>query len=217
MTKEEKLEKFTERLTEDNNTLSVILFGSQARGGSTPESDIDLVVILKEGYKRVAEYFEDQAFEIIYTTEQAAIEYWEKNKQDAVGLWTVAKVVFDRDGTGARLRDFGTKLCTELPPEVDASTLDHLRFDFEDSLKAIERVRENDAATASLLLHKKVASLIDLFFDLKRMWRPAPKQQIAQILNLDTDLGKIIQDFYTAESIENQVTLAKKIGNQILA
>lgn len=84
-----------------------MFFGSHARGDSRPDSDIDLVVILKEGYKRAAEYFEDQAFEKIYTTEQAAIEYWQNNKHDAVGLWTVAKVLFDQDDTGERLKDFG--------------------------------------------------------------------------------------------------------------
>src|SRR5262245_20263022 len=104
MTRDEKLHKFVEQLQEDQNNLVVILFGSQARGDSTEESDIDLVVIVKEGYKRAAEYFDSQAFEIIYTTEAGALEYWRANMHDAVGLWRVGKVLFDRDGTGERLK-----------------------------------------------------------------------------------------------------------------
>src|SRR3989344_6245287 len=121
MTKDEKLQKFVEHLKEDQNTLAVILFGSHARGNSRPDSDIDLVVICKEGYKRAAEFFEDQAFEIIYTTEKSAIEYWQGNKHDAIGLWAVAKVLFDRDGTGERLRKFGEVLCEVKPSEMNES------------------------------------------------------------------------------------------------
>lgn len=217
MTREEKLTRFIERLEEDGNTLSVILFGSQARGNSRPESDIDLVVILKEGYKRVVEYFEDQAFEIIYTTEQAAIEYWQNNKYDAVGLWIVAKVLFDRDGTGEKLKNFGKEMCEETPPEVSESALAHLRFDFEDSLKAIEGIMGKDPATASLLLHKNVSGLINFYFDLKRIWRPAPKQQLQEILICDAELGNLFRDFYTNENLSGQLAVVKKITDHILS
>lgn len=215
MTKDEKLQKFMKHLAGDKNTLTIILFGSYARGNSSLDSDIDLVVILKEGYKRTVEYFEKQAFEIIYTTEQAAVEYWKNNKHDAVGLWNVAKIPFDRDGTGERLKEFGTKLCKEIPSEVSESTLAHFRFDFEDSLKAVERVRTTDPATASLLLQKKMSNLIDLYFDLKRVWRPAPKQQLEQILTQNAELGKMFQDFYTDENLDQQLVVAKNIGSNI--
>ena len=209
------MEKFTENLAGDENTLAIVLFGSQARGNSRPESDIDLIVILREGCKRVVEYLDGQAFEIIYTTEHKAIEYWQSNKHDAIGLWSVAKVLFDRDGVGERLKKFGTELCQEVPPEISGSTLNHLRFDFEDSLRAIERIEENDPATASLLLHKKISDLINLYFDLKRTWRPAPKQQLGQIRTQDAELGKIFEDFYTAEKLNNKIAIAEKIGIQI--
>ncbi len=215
MAKDEKLQKFTGHLAGDKNTLAIILFGSYARGNSSPDSDIDLLVILKDGYKRAVEYFEKQAFEIIYTTEPAAVEYWQNNRHDAVGLWNVAKILFDRDGTGERLKEFGTKLCKEIPSEVSESTLAHLRFDFEDSLKAVERIRTSDPATASLLLQKKMLNLIDLYFDLKRVWRLAPKQQLEHILIQDAGLGKMFQDFYTGENLDQQLVVAKNIGFHI--
>jgi len=211
MTKDEKLRKFTEHLGENPNILAVILFGSHARGNSKPDSDIDLVVIVKDGYKRVAEYFENQVFEIIYTTEQEAITYWQNNKHDAIGLWSVAQILFDRDGTGKRLNEFGTKLCQEIPSELSRSALTHLRFDFEDSLKAIERIKETDSATAFLLLHKKILDLINHYFDLQRKWRPAPKQQLEQLQAQDANLGRMFQDFYTTGNLDRQLMIAKKL------
>ncbi|MCX6790388.1 MAG: hypothetical protein NTV60_02555 [Candidatus Kaiserbacteria bacterium] len=103
-----------------------------------------------------------------------------------------------------------------MSPEVSDSTLDHLRFDFEDSFKAIERIKESDPATASLLIHKKVSSLIDLYFDLKRIWRPAPKQQLEQIQVQDAELGEMFRDFYMAENLDHQLVITKKIGAEIL-
>ena len=216
MSKEEKLERFTERLVADEDVLAIIIFGSKARGNSRPESDIDLVVILKDGYKRAVEYLDDQAFEIIYTTERKALEYWQSNKHDAIGLWNIAKVLFDRDGTGKRLEEFGSQLCKEIPPEVSASMLEHFRFDFQDSQRAIKEIMGDDPATASLLLHKKISDLINLYFDLKRIWRPAPKQLLGQIRAQNAELGKMLEDFYTAEKLSHRIVTAEKVGIQIL-
>jgi len=99
-------EEFIEELKQRPNVLGVTLFGSWARGNNRPDSDVDLVVILKEGYRRTVEYKGEQAFEIIYTTEKSALEYWDSHKDDCAGLWSVAKVLYDKDAsdepTGAK-------------------------------------------------------------------------------------------------------------------
>jgi len=60
---------FIEELKQRSDVLGIILFGSWARANNRPESDVDLVVILDQGYKRTVEYKNKQAFEIIYTTQ----------------------------------------------------------------------------------------------------------------------------------------------------
>lgn len=216
MTKQEILEAFTETKKADNNVLAVVVFGSYARGNSRPDSDIDLVIILNEGYKRAAEEFEGQAFEIIYTTEKSAIDYWNSNKHDAFGLWSVAQIAFDRDGTGKRLKEYGENLCKELPERLDESKLGHLRFDAQDSIKAAEVINETDPATASLLVHKKAADLINLYFDKNQKWRPAPKQQLSAIKSMDQDLGSLYTDFYSTPDFQGKVEILKKITKSIL-
>jgi hypothetical protein len=215
MTKEEKLNAFVEKSKQNEDVLAVIVFGSYVRGDGRPDSDIDLVIILRDGFKRAAEYLEDQAFEIIYTTEKAAIEYWQSHKADGVGLWNVGKILYDRDGTGERLRQYGQSLCTELPSQLDESQVVHARFDFEDSLKAINSIKGHDAATASLLVHKKVADSIEVFFGLKRTWSPAPKQQLQTIREQDLVLAGFLDRFYTETNLDGKINLANNISAHI--
>ena len=215
MTKEENLQNFLENLKTNENIEAVILFGSHARGNSRPDSDIDLVVILKEGYKRAVEYHDDQAYEIIYTTEPAALKYWEEHKQESVRFWNIAKVLYGRNDSQERLVAYGAKLTSEKPPVVDESTRTHMQFDFEDTINAIERIRQNDPATAALLLHEKTSTLIDVFFDLRNEWRPAPKQQLQEIMSRESEIGELFEDFYTTEDFDSKLEIAKNIGVQI--
>ncbi len=215
--KAEILDRFVEKLSENSNVLAVIVFGSFARGNSRSDSDIDLIVILNEGYSRTVEVFEDQPFEITYTTEGSAKEYWIQNKHDAAGLWSVGKVIFDREGTGQRLEQFGKELLTQLPQKPDSATLTHLQFDIEDSLRAVEALATTDPSTATLLLHKKMGTLLELYFDLTGAWRPAPKQQIGLIKAADTELGQLIEEFYLTKDFFTQITLAKDIYTKIFS
>ena len=174
---QEKLDKFLEQLQNKNNILAVILFGSYARGNNRPDSDIDLVVIIKEGYKRAVEYLEGQAFEIFYVTEKGATDYWENNKSDGVSLWENAQVLFDRDGTGQRLKEYGERLKIEKRAAMSDEEIAHSRFDVEDTLHAIEEMARRDSSAASFLLHKKIGILMETYFDLHQEWIPAPKQR----------------------------------------
>ena len=92
-------DSFLESLKQRKDVLGVIMFGSQARGNHRPDSDVDLVIILTEGFRRAIEYHDGQAFEIIYTTSTGALAYWESHIDDAAGLWAVAKILYDKDGT----------------------------------------------------------------------------------------------------------------------
>src|SRR2546429_807459 len=97
-------QEFIEGLKSRPDVLGIILFGSWARGNNRLDSDVDLVVILTEGFRRTVEYNKTQAFEIIYTTEKLAFEFWENHKDDCAGLWEVAKVLYDKDRTIERLQ-----------------------------------------------------------------------------------------------------------------
>jgi predicted nucleotidyltransferase len=179
------------------NVLGIILFGSWARGNNRPDSDVDLVVILRDGYRRAVESSDGQFFEIIYVTEDAAFEFWRNNRDDCASLWEVAKVLFDRDGTVARLEGRVRMLQQEGKPAIDKHQLEQLRFDAEDQIAHAERVAESDAATAGLVLASKVLGLTASYFDVRRLWTPAPKARAARLRELDALAYQALRDFYT--------------------
>lgn len=51
---EEKVQELVRRIVEAVQPLRIILFGSAARGEMTPDSDVDVLVVMPEGTDRLA-------------------------------------------------------------------------------------------------------------------------------------------------------------------
>jgi hypothetical protein len=188
------------------------MFGSWARGNNRPDSDVDLVIILTDGYRRTVEHRNGQAFEIIYTTEKSALVYWESHKDDAAGLWSVAKVLFDKDGTIERLRNEIKEVLNAGKKQIDEYQLGQFRFDAEDQLKYVEHMLASDLTTANLILTNKVFALTELFFDIHQMWTPAPKQRLVEIEKLSPELYSLLKQFYQEQiSTNEKLKIAEKI------
>ena len=204
--------KFLESLKQRDDVLGVIMFGSWARGNNRPDSDVDLVIILTDGYRRTVEHRNGQAFEIIYTTEKSALAYWESHKDDAAGLWSVAKVLFDKDGTIERLRNEIKEVLNAGKKQIDEYQLGQFRFDAEDQLKYVEHMLASDLTTANLILTNKVFALTELFFDIHQMWTPAPKQRLVEIEKLSPELYSLLKQFYQEQiSTNEKLKIAEKI------
>lgn len=205
-------QKFLDELKQRSDVLGVIMFGSWARGNNRPDSDVDLVVILTEGYRRTVEHRNGQPFEIIYTTEKGAFDYWEGHKDDAAGLWAVAKILFDKDGTVERLKTKIKEVLDAGKKAIDEYQLGQFRFDAEDQLKYVETILASDPTTANLILTNKIFALTELFFDIRQIWTPAPKQRVAKIKETSPELYSLIEKFYQ-ESIylKDKLETGKKI------
>ena len=204
-------QQYIGELQQNPQVLGIILFGSWARGNNRVDSDVDLLVIVKEGLKRTVEYREGQAFELTYTTEQGAIAYWQLNPNDAVELWRSAKVLFDRDGTVARLKQAGNEIKEKGKTPLTADQYKHYEFDVHDQLKAIEKLANSDQATARMLLSIKVFQLTELFFDIRQLWTPPPKQRLAIIMTINHNLCDLITKYYDEQSLPEQINIVKSI------
>lgn len=207
----EATQKFVGELKRRPNVVGVIMFGSWARGDNRPDSDVDLVIILTEGYRRTIEHRDGQDFEIIYTTEKSAFEYWESHKDDAAGLWAVAKVLYDKDGTVEQLKSKIQKVLDEGKKPIESYQLGQFRFDADDILKYVEYITETDPTTANLILTNKVFALTELFFDIRQKWTPAPKQRLAQIKEITPDLHSLLVEFYSNKNLQERLEIAKRI------
>lgn len=82
----------------------MILFGSKARGTATADSDLDLLVVIREGDWRVKDEVALPGYEleigtgvvpsiIVYTKEE-----WEERRQERAPFWQTVS----RDGVGVR-------------------------------------------------------------------------------------------------------------------
>jgi predicted nucleotidyltransferase len=206
------IEDFVSEQKNDLNVLGVILFGSWARGNNRPDSDVDLVVIWKEGFRRSAEERKGRMFEIIYTTEKSAFEFWENNKNDGANLWSVAKILYDKDGDVEKLKEKTNEMLQKGKKEIDEFQKGQFRFDAEDQLKYAEYIYKEDQTTANLILNNKVFALTELYFDLRQEWTPAPKQRLNEIKNVSPEFHKLLEDFYNEEvQFTEKLKIAKNI------
>ncbi len=208
----EATQKFIEELMQRADVVGVIMFGSWARGNNRPDSDVDLVVVLTEDYRRTVEHRDGQAFEIIYTTEKGAFDYWESHKDDAAGLWAVAKVLFDKDGTIKRLETKIKEVLDAGKKSIDEYQLGQFRFDAGDILKYVESILASDSTSANLILTNKIFALTELFFDIRQMWTPAPKQRLEEIQKISPDFYALLTRFYQEQiTLKDKLEIAKKI------
>lgn len=204
-------QRFIEELEANPQVLGIILFGSWARGNNRPDSDVDLLVIIQHGFKRTVEYQGGQAFEIISITEQGAIEYWQSHPNDAVELWNVAKILFDRNGTMKRLQQVGHEIKERGKNPLTADQYAHHKFDIHDQLRAIETLATSDPTTARMLLSLKVSQLSELFFDIRQLWTPPPKQRLGIIRDINHRLYELIARYYEEQLLLEQINTVKSI------
>lgn len=208
----EETQKFLEELKHRPDVLGVIMFGSWARGNNRPDSDVDLVVILTEGYRRTIEHRNGQPFEIIYTTEKGAFDYWESHKDDAAGLWAVAKILFDKDGTVERLKTKIKEVLDAGKKAIDEYQLGQFRFDAEDQLKYVGSILASDPTTANLILTNKIFALTELFFDIRQIWTPAPKQRLIEVKKISPEFYSLLKEFYHESiTLSERLDIGKKI------
>lgn len=202
----EATEKFINDLKQDENVSGIILFGSWARGNNRVDSDVDLVIIVENGYQRIVENHYGQDFEIIYTTAESALEYWKNNLNDAANLWEVAKIIFDRNDTTKSLESKIRAVLKKGKKEIDDKSKSQLEFSAKDTINAVTQIAKTDTVTAGLVLDKTVVTLTEQYFDLKQLWSPAPKQRIAKIKELNIDFYNLLHEYY-----EDGVGLDRKV------
>lgn len=209
-----ELDNFLKELKGDKNNKSIILFGSHARGNPRENSDIDLIVVCNET-KRGVEKRNGQIFEIVYVTEDDAKSFYEKNKDNAVRTWDVAKILFDGDGSAERLKEFVANIKSKGKEEIDGNKLEHLVFDIEDFIRAIEQKKEEDITNVHYLLNEKIQGLLELFFNIRGLWLPAPKQLLERIKQEDSELYNLLAKYYGASSVDEKIEIMKDVIRRV--
>ncbi len=120
--------------------------------------------------------------------------------------------MFDKDGTIERLKVNIAKTLSVGKKPVDEFQLGQFRFDAIDILKYVENVLVNDSTSANFILTNKVFALTELFFDIRQIWTPAPKQRLEQIQKISPDFYILLNEFYKEQiDLKDKLEVARKI------
>jgi predicted nucleotidyltransferase len=206
------IEKFIEELKIKDETLGILIFGSYARGDQRENSDVDVLVLVKDGAWRDVERRKDQVFEMVYASLDDCRSFYQAHPNDAVQQWNDGKIMFDRDGGMEKLKAFVSAIRNQGKKKLTAKQIAHFKFDAEDKVSAIEYLKENDFATANLYLQTLAQTLLELHFDLMQEWTPAPKQRLRYLRTHHAALSSLYDSFYTAKTFEEQFSVAKNIA-----
>jgi len=208
---------FLVELEASDDVLGYMIFGSYARGDQREGSDIDILVLVKKGAWRDVEIRDGQVFEMVYASLDDAKSFYEKNPNDAVQQWTDGDIVYDPDGRMSELKDFVDLIKKHKKPKLAEKEIKHFQFDREDKVRAIEYFKEKDFSAANLQLDRLGQEMLEIYFDLHQLWTPAPKQRLEYLRDVDSDMAKLFDEFFTVQDFEKRLEVIKVIVERVFS
>lgn len=213
---DEALEKYLSQLIDNPLVRGVLLFGSRARGNARPDSDYDLLIIWDGETKRGVNNLSGRNFELVYATPKSATEFWSSNLDDCYYLWQVAKILFDRDGTMKQLEKEAKRILAVGKKPISEEARNHFWFDAKDSIEAAEQMADRDRATANLLANKQLQHLAELYFDLRGLWTPPPKQMLSVFRVSDAETAGLLEEYLDSrQDVSTKITLLRKLLDKV--
>lgn len=191
---------FVEELAADATTRGVLLFGSQARGTARPDSDADLAIIVEQpGFVMGFAEREGQEFELVHLSEATATAYFSENRDTAADTWSSAKILYDPDGSLARIRDHVAGIVAQGKPPLDPARMHYLRVAAEDRFRAAASLAATNDAAARMLLFERMLDLVGTFFDVRQIWAPPTKRRLDAIASRSPDLHALLSRLFCAD------------------
>ncbi len=95
---------------------------------------------------------------------------------------------------------------------IDEYQLGQLRFDAEDYLKYVERIITDDPVTANFILTNKISALTEVFFNIRQIWIPAPKERLSKIQEISPEFYNLLKKFYKEEiTLNDKLEIAQQM------
>lgn len=191
---------FVAELAADPGTRGILLFGSQARGTARPDSDADLAIIVdRPGFVMGVAERDGQEFELVHLSEATAMAYFSENRDSAVDTWSAAKILYDPDGSLARVRDHIAAIVAQGKPPLDPARTHYLKVAAEDRFRAVAGLAATNDAAARMLLFERLLNLVGTFFDVRQIWAPPPKRRLDAIASISPDLHALLTRIFCGD------------------
>jgi len=197
----ERVNRFIEQRKIRGGISAVLLYGSYARGTQHTNSDIDIIFVVDEGFKRECVVQDGLLFEVIEQTKSNMYLFMKNNMDEDRhwNLWKDVKVLYDRDGEGKEIIVHAQSLVSDRqpwPPEE----IQMRRLIMESKIGNIRHVSQSDQRTAALLLVELVWALIENWFGIRGRFIPSPKEIFAIFSEEDPVLSGLSNEFYVDQN-----------------
>jgi len=213
----ESVNRFIKQRQMRGDISAVLLYGSYARGTQHANSDVDIMFIVDQGFKRECVVQDGLLFEIIEETSSDVYSYWQKNLDEDRhwNLWKDVKVLYDRDGEGKEIINRAHSLLTERQPwPRDELQMRTLIMQFK--IKSIRHVSQSDPCTAALLLLESVRALMEDWFRMRGRFVPSSKEIFAIFADEDPILSGLITEFYVDQiDLDTRLSLVERIFESV--
>lgn len=198
------------RAKRGGDLLALLLVGSGARQALTAHSDLDLIAVIKgqaEGHEvvRIATRLVDVRYR-----GQKAIEQELRQVPRLPPLLRRGRVLFDLEGTGAKLVEKANQIFRQGPPPLSLNEKIRVKVACAHWLGKAEDLRHHPA-TAQYLLGLFLDDFLQAFFQLRNLWPTPPSDALRFISSRDWATGALLGQFLTAPSLDERLSLAQQL------
>lgn len=196
-------------LRSPDDIVAIILFGSQSTGKARPDSDVDLLVIVRSGFEQVSVEFRGQLFEITLVSEASTRDWWHSNPDHCVMLWRSARLLHGSAEDEYRLRQFAATIEKSGKRSIPAAEANKRHRAASYQLVSLRALAEHDPSSANLVLGEKMAGYVGDYFALRGLWSPAPKERLPTIRARDPETGDQLDAFADpGQTMEHKLALS---------
>lgn len=199
-------------------TVAIAAAGTIVRGSPSVSSDFDLYVIHEAGYQQRLQYiFSGVPAEIFVNPEVQVCIYLDREQEDGrpitAHMLATGFPVLDRTGVLARLRARGRELLETGPsvPEDTTSPRYLIGSLYEDATDVVD----HDPDTARLFANRVVWEALAPVFSFRGRFIPRPKDLLAGVRELDSELHELIVGFLNESDARRAVAIAGEIAERV--
>ena len=156
----------------------------------TVEKFLDATLDELQGVRDVGPEVAQQIFDFTQTAE---------NRDAAADTWSSAKILYDPDGSLARLRDHVAAIVARGKPPLDPTRTHYLRVAAEDRFRAVAGLSASNDAAARMLFFERMLDLVGTFFDVRQIWAPPTKRRLDAIAWISAELHALLTRIFSAD------------------